>query len=146
MGFRSGCPFCIFLLNTLDKGLILFPHLFLNPKGIGKFHHTRCCPNLLRMNVHKRNQLVERLPEDLICKVCASVKRDGGRCPCLFYKRSCPDSKLNKVFCSCEKCCIAVENIKQSYNTIMRKGPDNVKEIAVSVLNLRLEVLVSVLN
>ena len=72
MAHSNGRSFCLYFLNKSGSKLFIFPHLFLQAQ-MHKFPVLRHCPNLLRMSVAKRIQLLDKLPERVkICQRCSN--------------------------------------------------------------------------
>merc|ERR1712030_183925 len=75
MAHYTGCLICQALLNKFGARAVIFPHLFLFNK-MNRFPVVRTCPNLMRMPVAKRIQLVEKSPGEVkICKKCTPHAR-----------------------------------------------------------------------
>ena len=108
MAHHTGCLVFQALLNKFGARAAIFPHLFLFNR-LGRSPMVRYCPNLMRMPVAKRIQLVEKLPEEVkICKACSTVYKT--KCNMCEHPRpeqrrpTCKGSDIHPIFCACNDC------------------------------------------
>ena len=121
MAHHTGCLICQALLNKFGARAAIFPHLFLFNR-LNKFPVVRNCPNLMRMPVAKRIQLVEKLPEEVkICKKCSAVyKRECNMCRRPDQTNpACKGSVIHPIFCACNDCTQKIDRWKAVYNEIL---------------------------
>ena len=116
MAHYTGCLVCQALLNKFGARAAIFPHLFLFNR-MGRFPMVRYCPNLLRMPIDERIQLVEKLPEEVkICKACSTVYKT--KCNMCEHPRpdqrrpACKGSGIHPIFCACNDCTQKIDRWK----------------------------------
>ena len=67
MGHKSGCLICRHFINEYSKNHKLFPHLFYpnrdwSTKSIKPVKGSKMCPNILRLSLERRTEIIDKLP------------------------------------------------------------------------------------
>ena len=91
----------------------------------------RHCPNLLRMSVAKRIQLLDKLTEGVkICQRCSNpYEGECKACNRIPYVHICKKSNLHPIFCACITCAERVDIWKGTYNEKLGTGPKNINQL-----------------
>ena len=117
MAHYTGCLICQALLNS----------------RMNRFPVARHRPNLMRMPVAKRIQLIDKLPGEVkICRRCSTVyEKECNMCPKTPMHHICKDSGIHPIFCACVDCTQKVDRWKATYNKILSTGPQNINQLSL---------------
>merc|ERR1711888_174854 len=136
----EGCLICLYFLNRFGKKFIILPHLnHFSGKTSSYFpsKNSRFCPSLLRLDQASRLELVNKIKE--LCAGCLG-RRGANLCRTCNMRNhiTCKMSQKHPYLCSCAQCVSFTASRIQTYNTMLSKGPDMIKNLKLDQSDNRL--------